>query len=112
MKPAPLSPNLEDLLDELKRGRVYACSLHDRKYILDGFTDGTTIWIDARVSVIDTLIHELLHRLKPRWSERTVRRHTGKILEQIDDTTMRRVWRAYQRVVKRRRPYRVEEEDE
>lgn len=95
-------PSLDDLIDELARGRVYECNLRDPAWVLDGLTDGDTIYIDPRPAIVDTVLHECLHRLKPRWGERAVRRHTAKLM-QMDERSLRRVWRAYQRVVKRRR---------
>lgn len=102
-------PNLDDLLDELSRGRVYECSLRDKQWVLDGLTDGDTIWIDPRPAIVDTVLHECLHRLKPRWGERTVRKHTARLLGRMGERDLHRVYRAYRRVVKKRRPVDLDE---
>lgn len=102
-------PTLDDLRDELNRGRVYECSLRDERWVIDGLTDGDSIWIDPRPGILDTLVHELIHRRKPRWGETSVRRHTAKLIASMDEATMKRWWRAYRRTVKKRRPVELEE---
>ena len=94
---------LDDLWDELGRGRVYECSLRDPKWHLDGLQDGENIYIDPRPAILETLVHELLHRRKPRWGERAVTKQARRIVFGMDETTKRRWWRAYAKV-KRRGP--------
>lgn len=102
-------PTVDDLIDEIKRGNIYECDLHDPHWVVDGVTEGQRIYIDPRPSIIDTVLHECLHRLKPRWGERAVRQYTRKLLGSMDRATMRKVWRVYQRVVKHRRTLRLDE---
>lgn len=74
-----MTPDLDDLYDELQRGKVYECSLRDPKWHLDGLSEGKCVYIDPRPAILETLVHELLHRLKPTWSEMAVRRHTSRL---------------------------------
>jgi len=98
-------PPLDDLFIELQKGRVYECSVRDPIWIVDGIQDGDTIYIDPRPSILDTLIHELLHRARPKWSETAVRKHTAYLMNAMtDEQIRRRWWRAYQRTKKRHRP--------
>lgn len=103
-------PTLDDLLDELARGRIYECSLRSDKWQHDGMLDGESIYVDPRPAILETVIHELLHRRKPRLGERAVGRMARLLVVRMDEATKRQWWRAYLRV-KRRGPA-VDIEDE
>lgn len=97
-------PDLADLDDELRRGRVYECSLPDPEWQLDGLQDGENIYIDPRPAILEILIHELLHRRKPKLSERTVTRTARLLVAKMDEPTKARWWRAYGRIKRKGRP--------
>jgi IS5 family transposase len=99
---------LDDLWDELQRGKVYECSLRADRMILDGLQDGEYIYVDPRPAVLETLVHELLHRRKPRLSERTVGIRARNLVVKMDDTTKARWWRAYQRIKRKGPPVEVD----
>jgi hypothetical protein len=101
---------LDDLADELKRGRVYECSLRDPKWHLDGLQDGENIYIDPRPAILETLCHELIHRRKPRWGERRVTREARRLVFGMDEATKAKWWRAYSRVKRKSGPVEVTEE--
>ena len=105
-----MPPSLDDLRDELDRGRVWECSLRDPHWRLDGLQDGENIYIDPRPAILETLCHELLHRMKPRWSERRVTREARRLLSQMGETEIATWWRRYQRIKRKGRP--VETADE
>lgn len=100
-------PDLPELYDELKRGRIYECSLRDKRWRLDGLQDGESIYIDPRPSIIETLLHELLHRRCPRWGERRVTREARLMIVRMDDAALAFWWRAYQRQKRKGRPVEV-----
>jgi hypothetical protein len=100
---------LDDLEDEIRRGRVYECSLRDPKWHLDGLQDGETIYIDPRPAILETLLHELLHRRKPRMGERAVTQQARRLVFGMDEATKNKWWRAYQRVKRKGAPVDVEE---
>ena len=104
------SVSLEGLQDELARGKIYECSLRDKDLIVDGVQAGEDIFIDPRPSIIDTLLHELIHRRHPRLGERAVRRATGKLMGAMTEADRIRWWKAYRKVVKKRRPMDCGEE--
>ena len=99
---------LEDLEDELKRGRVYECSLRDPKWHLDGLQDGENIYIDPRPAILETLLHELLHRRRPRLTERSVTVTARNLAVKMDEQTKAKWWRAYNRRKRKSRPVEVE----
>ena len=104
-------PTLADVWDELQRGRVYECSLSDKRWHLDGLKDGQDVFIDVRPSILETLLHELLHRLKPRWGERRVTLEARHLLSHMSESQMRSWWTAYRRIRKRRGPVQITDDD-
>lgn len=93
-----MTPDLDDLYDELQRGKVYECSLRDPGWHLDGLREGDNIYIDPRPGILEAVLHELLHRRKPRWGERRVTNQARHMLAQMSEAEMVRWWRAYRRV--------------
>ena len=104
------APDLDDLMDELQRGQVYECSLRDPRFRLDGLQHGQAIYIDPRPAIIETLVHELLHRRKPRWSERRVTREARTLLSKMGDSELARWWNRYNSIKRKGRPVDVEDE--
>lgn len=101
--------DLDDLYDELQRGRVYECSLRATTWQPDGLQDGENIYIDPRPAILETLLHELLHRRKPRMGERRVTVTARNLVVRMDEATKARWWRAYQRIKRRGVPVDVDE---
>jgi len=111
------APDLEDLYDELLRGKIYECSLRGFKaegfrfVQVDGLSAGQNIYIDPRPAILETLFHELLHRRKPRWTERAVSIAARNLVVQMDDATKAKWWRAYQRIKRKGVPVEPHDED-
>lgn len=101
--------DLDDLWDELGRGRVFECSLRDPKWHLDGLQSDGAVFIDPRTSILETLIHELLHRRHPRMRETAVTREARRLLGGMDEATKTRWWAHYSRIKKKRRPLDVDD---
>lgn len=104
------APDLDDLYDELQRGKVYECTLRDPSWRLDGLQHGEAIYIDPRPAILETLVHELLHRRKPRWSERRVTREARRILSKMSEPEIATWFRRYQKIKVKGRPVDVEDE--
>jgi hypothetical protein len=100
---------LDDLDDEMRRGRIYECSLKDPRWHLDGLRQGEDIFIDPRASVVETLLHELLHRRKPKWGERTVDRTARRLLAGMTEEQKASWWKAYRRIKRTRGVVYVED---
>lgn len=98
---------LSELFDELKRGQIYECSLRSKTWQMDGLQEGQNIYIDPRPAILETLLHELLHRRKPRWGERRVATEARKLSVAMDETTKRHWWLGYRRIKKLRKPVEV-----
>lgn len=105
-----MAVDLDDLYDEMARGRIYECSLRGSgKWQIDGFQSGETIYIDPRPAVLETVLHELLHRRKPRWTERSVGIAARNMAVRMDEATKAKWWKAYRQIRKIGRPVDVEE---
>lgn len=99
---------LEDLYDELLRGSVYECALNDPQWHVFGLQVGQAVYIDPRPAILETLIHELLHRRFPGMSERAVVREARRLLTTMDPASKARWWRAYRRIKRRARAQHVQ----
>lgn len=98
---------LDDLADELSKGRIYEATLiTDDGAHLYGLCDHEkgAITVDPKVAIVSTLLHELIHRRYPEWSEARVRRAEQRALSLLSQHDLQ-VWhRRYRRAVRKRRP--------
>jgi hypothetical protein len=77
--------------------------------MLTGPTTRGHVRIDPSRNIVDTAIHELLHRMRPRWSERKVRAQTARMLKALSDAEVDRLYALILSVAKvKRRPIVVE----
>jgi len=99
--------DLSALEAELAKGRIYEATLiTDDGAHLEGMCDldAQTITIDPKVAIVSTLLHELIHRLHPAWSERRVRLAEKYALKQLSQHDIQTWYRRYKRAVRKRRP--------
>lgn len=76
-----------------------------------GISEGKKVVVNPVHSVLDTLVHELTHRVRKKWGERRVIKETARIIAAMDDRTIRKWHRQYERVkVARKRPVECEDE--
>lgn len=97
---------LGEVAEELSKGRIYEATLIDPTHHLEGLCDhdAQAVVINPKVSVVDSLIHELLHRRYPTWTEARVRRETRRAMGQLSSHDVEVWYRRYRRAVKKRRP--------
>ena len=98
---------IEDLETELANGRIYEATLiTDDGAHLSGLYDPDTgaITVDPRVPIVSTLLHELIHRKYPKWSEAKVRKAETFALQQLSQRDIQTWYRRYKRAVRKRRP--------
>jgi hypothetical protein len=62
------------------------------------------VTINPQVSIVSALIHELIHRRYPQWSERRVRAEEQRAMGQLSQQDIQTWYRRYRRAVRRRRP--------
>jgi hypothetical protein len=70
--------------------------------------DSQEITVNPAPNVVDTLIHELLHRRFPTWSEDRVRRETWRVMRQMTPEDVAVWYRKYKRLAKpKKKPVRL-----
>ncbi len=77
---------------------------------LHGVKCGRHIWINPLWGTVDTLVHELLHRLHPEWSENYVRRTTSYLMGRMTDAEALAFYDEYQKRAKKPKRTRREAE--
>jgi hypothetical protein len=77
---------------------------------LHGVKCGRHIWINPVWAIVDTAVHELLHRLHPEWSERYVRRTTAFLMNRMTDAEAQTFYDEYQKRAKKPKRTRREAE--
>jgi hypothetical protein len=86
------------VLAELGAGQIREAFIpSERHYFVDGETEGRDITINPVPEVVDTIIHELLHRLYPTWSERYIKNRTSYLMRRMTDEEVQLLYDEYQR---------------
>jgi hypothetical protein len=102
-------PLLIEVLAELGRGRIsedYVRSRGQHGYVVRGVTASSGhVVVNPAPEVVEVLLHEFIHRIRPGWSERTVQGRAVRLRRLLSDREIQAVYDYYQRVavkVKRR----------
>ena len=102
MKDADLIAQVEA---EFKRGGIREQHLVADGWHLDGLCEGDAVYVDPAPNVVDTLLHELIHRRYPHWTEANVSRTASRLVGKMSHAEVRRWYRRYQRAAQKvRRP--------
>uniref|UniRef100_A0A6M3J6X0 Uncharacterized protein n=1 Tax=viral metagenome TaxID=1070528 RepID=A0A6M3J6X0_9ZZZZ len=96
-------PLLVRVCVELGRGRIREDWIIDGKQFVDGYIEGGTITVNPVPATVDTVIHEILHRLNPEWKEPYVRNRTTYIMRRMSDGEIRAFYDEYRAAVTRQR---------
>lgn len=89
MKQPGRDPLLLQVAAAIGAGRISIRAIHEDGDRCHGVTlDDGSIAISPIPSTVDTAVHEILHRLFPRWSERTVLAKTTYLLKRMTDAEM------------------------
>lgn len=92
-----VGPLLLRVMAEIGAGRITEAYIHDPGMATEGLTEGPQITINPAHAIVNTLIHECLHRLHPAWSERTVRQKTSYLCRRLTDAETQTIYQEYQR---------------
>jgi hypothetical protein len=97
---------LNELEREFKRGFIVEAHILSWGEHVEGICYYPTgmIVVDPAPNVVDTLLHELLHRRYPRWGEKRVRQTANRLVRQMDPATVRRWYRRYQKAARKAKP--------
>lgn len=94
-------PLLIDVLAELGAGRISEDFIRSESsnYIVEGLCEGRHVTVNPVPAIVDTLLHELIHRARPSWTERTVRSRTKRLVGMLTVAEQEAIYAVYQRVV-------------
>ena len=93
---SPLLVEVRAALGDVRLSERYLIDEDNKKtHFLHGIQEGTEIVINEAVAIVPTLIHELIHFVRPNWSETTVRRFTTRLVRQLDHTEVRDIYEQY-----------------
>ncbi len=92
-----------ELTEEMSRGGIIEAVIEAPGEHVSGICEGQSIVINPVPEVVDTLLHELLHRRFPRWGEKRVRATTARLMYYMDSATMRQWYRRYNRAKRTRK---------
>lgn len=100
---------LEEVWEELQKGSITEADLRDPTCHLDGLCDYNTqrVYVNPQPSVVETLLHELIHRRHRRWSERRVDFEAKRLLSMMTHAEVAKWYRKYQAVARKRKSPRV-----
>lgn len=93
---------------EIERGRIAEAFISEDGFCVDGLIEGQQITINPVHQIVDTLVHEILHRLYPNWEEAYVRNRTKYLRNRMDDQEVLALYQVYcQTAVKRKRVKKI-----
>lgn len=102
---------MAELRDEFGKGKVFLAEIHSDGDMVEGLYEPSSgaVYVDPVPNVVDTLLHELLHRRYPRWGERRVSDTAHRLVTAMSDAERRLWYQAWKRAAKKtKRPVRVE----
>lgn len=106
MPAEPRDPLLIELIAAIGAGGLEFGSIHDETEYVHGVTlknPRGVIRIDPSADVVATVLHETIHRMRPRWSERAVRSRTSKILKLLSPSEVDRLYMVIMSTAKQRK---------
>lgn len=96
---------LEVVTIEMEKGLIYERPIVGSKSHVEGLCNWESgeISVNPAPSVCDTVIHEVLHRRFPKWSEERVKEETWRVMSSMTPEDVQAMYREYKRIVKRQR---------
>jgi hypothetical protein len=92
-KKAPArDPLLLELVAAIGAGRIEIGTIHDDESFVHGVCEGDRVTINPSISVVDTALHEVLHRLRPGFSERAVRAKVTRLMRSLSMAEIDRLY--------------------
>lgn len=100
-----IRPSLEDMREELEKGRISETDLRSKDYHIAGYCDFTRqqVHINPRPMVVEALLHELLHRRFQKWTEARVNREAKALLSKMSEEQIRTFYRRYKLLARTRK---------
>lgn len=88
---------------ELGAGKITEAFIRDGSNFTDGYCVGGHVTVNPVHQTVDTVLHELLHRLHPEWPENYVRRTTTYLRRRMSDEETVAFYDEFQRRARKRK---------
>jgi hypothetical protein len=69
---------------------------HPKSFFLHGTQTGAAVIVNEAPSIVGILLHEVIHFVRPKWSERAVRRSVTLLLRQLTHEEIQAIYEQYQ----------------
>lgn len=90
---------LKTLRAEFRKGGIHEASIRAKGWHVDGLCDHDkgAVYVNPAPSVVETVLHEVLHRRYPRWGEKRVDATAKKLLRSMNSRQVQWWYRQFQR---------------
>lgn len=92
---------------EIGAGRITEAFIRDGRLMTDGYYSNGHITVNPAHQTVDTVIHEILHRLHPQWSEPYIRRTTTYLRRRMSDEEVQAMYSEFQKRARKRKSPRI-----
>ena len=97
MRPKGRDPVMLEIAAAIGAGRIAIASIEnlDGTDWICGYTDRedkNAIVINPMIDVVDTVLHECLHRMRPTWGETRVQRKTAELMADLSQAELEQVY--------------------
>lgn len=100
-------PLLLDLVAALGQASITSGQIRPGRkrapYVILGLQEGRSITINEGQILLPVILHELVHYVRPDWSELGVERATQRLLRSLSDDDIEHLYRLYRRARRRHR---------
>ncbi len=86
---------LIEIMTEMGRTPIREAYIEDKNNFIEGELDGKVITVNPVHALVDTIIHEVMHKLHPLWSEKSVRNRTTWLIRRLSDSEQIQIYREY-----------------
>lgn len=100
---AKREPLMVRVYAELGAGRLTEGYVHAKQEFVHGYIEDGVITVNPAPAVVDTCIHEILHRLFPEWSESYVTNRTTYLLRRMTDAEIQTFYEEFKRRARKRK---------
>jgi hypothetical protein len=98
-------PLLIELIAAIGAGRIDVGPIHAKRQYVYGWCDTSDgrVRLNPAPHAVEIALHETLHRMRPKWTERSVTSRAKKLLGEMSDQEIDRLYDVIQSVAKVRK---------
>jgi hypothetical protein len=96
---------LADMSVALEEGKITEAEIRSDRFHWAGafMPDTGRIVINPHSAIVEHLVHELVHRLHPRWGEKRVQAEGDRLFKTMTSTDVAAFYRKYQALARKRK---------